>query len=921
MIMNALVERLRTSLEGLADHRDIFRSYKEAVHRYLSARGSDSITEDERYTAVQENFLNDYRALAQDYTIVLTIDTFEKLDPEIKEVEPFNFRRASRLESWLIELVNELPHTLTILAGRQRPKQAELLAEKLGPKLQTFLIEPFDAAETREYVTAEGGLSEADTQDPEKMEALYRISGGVPIILIVAVACMRLEAFDPAALPPHLERPHTEGRQTLDQAFMDVVMGDLHTKQPALADLLTKAAYLRKGLTFELLRHISQAEGDVVDEETLREQLSSLRKLPIVKLTGDETMILHDEIYDLFGRSSKLGAKNEAAWYTAAVDYLSGKLGEVMQQLQHVQEKERRLELIQDSQALQVERLFYRMAREPLEGYQDYRELCLSTILAQDQDFDTQLQDELARFYDQDTEWGRNYLRRLEKTQYSWSQICYDESVHWVYRCLNTHVYGLRQRYHEALTLAELVKQTYPGIYEDDDLARAALDVAHLEAEIFTSDAEQPLEDIATRFERVIEQLEQLEQHADTSSSTSVHVKRLYNKFILAIGYNNWGSLERTLQHYRKSTEKYIKAGHLYEELGEETDNLRGNMLNNLGYVLMLQGEPELGRFISESALSLFEKRGVSFRVAVTLNTLARIHMERDDLTAALDCVLRARGVLEEFGSQRNLAACAFIEAEIRRRIAYQNSHHKQQSEKEYLRAIRRYEEAQQMFDKQVELRRRIEVRQGLGCAYRSRGFARLKRGEDASSDMQQALEYFDNALDLQDKDSEGPSPLRTSILEDIAVVYVNQDRCQEAFEALNRARRSIREAYTIKEGIGAAETPETREQQIYWLQLGQLEVQEALCYFMQHNYEDSCKAFVRAFACVLTFSPRAKQLARFRELARVRLARIKDPAVLQTLRCNVYTYASRLRLHDAFRELDQLFDEAIVYASILFTP
>jgi hypothetical protein len=145
-----------------------------------------------------------------------------------------------------------------------------------------------------------------------------------------------------------------------------------------------------------------------------------------------------------------------------------------------------------------------------------------------------------------------------------------------------------------------------------------------------------------------------------------------------------------------------------------------------------------------------------------------------------------------------------------------------------------------------------------------------------------------------------------------MAVVYVNQERFAEALDLLKLAREAIPQIYDIREREGLLDVPEAREQQVYWLILGQVELQYALCAFGQKDYTDACVRLLRAFACILAFSHHATQLNVLRRLGRRELAEIQDKQRLEELRTETFWSAQQLRIgRDAIVEMETLFDEA----------
>jgi tetratricopeptide (TPR) repeat protein len=442
------------------------------------------------------------------------------------------------------------------------------------------------------------------------------------------------------------------------------------------------------------------------------------------------------------------------------------------------------------------------------------------------------------------------------------------------------------------------------------------LNTAELETRVLHSEAIKHAASILQDYQETMTVLEQL-RATDTHQSESAQAIRSFATLTLALASDKRGYFERTLQLSKSAIDHYLQAIRLFQELGRETDNLRAITMNNLSFLLSLQGRSEIGQQMAEKALQMSDQNGVLYSAALARNTLARILLDLDKVSEALHQVQQARRMLEEFGSTRGLAMCAFAEGEMRRWWAYQSRNTPVTSEEQYQQAIERYTEAQRIFDEsQTELIRRIEARQGLGCAYRSRGFAKYQRGEDATADMAEAIRLFDEALSLYTAESSTPTPLITSLHEDIAVAYVNQERYTEALAALDEAQKSLPDSYTIREHEGIVDTEATREQKSYWLQLGQIELQRGICYHAQQDYHQFSAAMLRAFGCVLTFSPQAQQLFTIRSLIRPRLIDI-DPLVLESIRYRTYKMANDLNLGEAFKEMDYLFDEAITFADV----
>ncbi len=912
LLLDAIAQRLESRVESGANP-DIFSRYRQAARRY---RLESTIGESRQRQPVDRAFLHDYREIALRYPIVLLIDTFEKLHPIIEGAEQFNFSPASRLEAWLVDLISRLPNTLTILAGRPRTKQHDLLKSSLGSRLTAFPIEPFSEAETTEFVDSSGVSVPADVDLSEIYAILHNASGGRPVILALALASARMMNFDTSALPPNFREPYPAN----SAIFVDLLLKDFNERRPDLARLLMQTFYLRKGLSPAMLRQLRWIDDENADQAVLNE----FRDLPFVKVTGDNLITLHDEAYEfLFG---KLVAREETDLYRTAIAYLDARLEPPITSTNNNEPIAERpsdqpIELaqyydpesVQKRQMMQIERLFYQLSLNPVVGYQEYRTLCNNAIRARDEDFDAQLQDELARFFEQGTSWGDYYRRELKRLGSGWDQIVFDEGVRWVDRRLERHVAGQSgSRYLAAIDIADRVKQAYPTIYLKNPLARYVLDAVQLSAETYQSRRSGAA--IVQDYAQVTQQLEQIvAQSAGAPKDDLARLDRNYATFVLASAYNRWGYYERKLQHLDSALPKYKHAARLFKELGPESDIERAITLNNLGYALSQQGHLARGLHFVEEAARLALALGSRHRFALSLNTMAQIKNELNRPDEALQDILQARQIFTEVKSRRDLALCARAEGDVRRWLAYRHRHDWPHSRREYERAIKRYQEAMRTFDSPEigERLRRIEVRQGLGCAHRSRGKVLFDAGKDCRADMDRALHYLYEALELARQGS--PTPIVSDLLEDIAVVYVNQDNFAEAIQWLQQARAHIPESFQIVEGEGLRKTEETLQQSVYWLRLGQIEFQYALSTIASGQWDEGCRKLLCACAYIRTFSPQAPQLAALHSLGKYTLVHyVGNVGTLNDLRAETYWAAQKLRVEDAFNEIDQIFDQAI---------
>lgn len=899
LFMGSLARRIARSLpEPGAGH---FEPFFVEADRYLNA-GGEAGGEVSGLVRVRDRFLDCYAAATDGRRLVLTVDTFERLDPRIPEVEPYNFRTLARFEAWFVELLAALPNTLTVIAGRVRPRQTEELRRRLGPRFaRRVVLPPLTALEVREFL--QGEQVPDPEHDAEWYERMYEVSGGLPVRLIVAIEIARAGGFDPDQLPPSLRGGGPVDLDRLGQDFAEAFVGSLYTSNPQLARLIELACYLRKGLHANLVQEL--LDGDAGEVLGLLEQLKGFG---FVKVSGDGVLTLHDDVYDLL--ENRLGIGSADTWRSGAIAFLEraqSRLNTEIGQLGMTMERLGRL------RTLQVDRLYYQLAREPtLRGYQNYCELAYAAIFARDEEFDTQLQDELARFYDPNSQSGQAYRGKLEQGDFPWERLCYDEAVRWAFRRLHAPD-SPQDGYKEPLALVERVEQDYGALIAADALARCALEVVRLEPLGLT----KPLNELgqtADRYARLIASLQEIEDAAAAAAATderSIHqYRRQQSRFLRAYALNNWGYVARRQNLLHTAVERYTAAIEAYKTLGDEIIVPRATSLNNLGNALRLQGNLELALVCIDESIALQRTAGSRYREAAGHSTRALLLFDMDDVLGAQQSVARVRALVADFPGTRNAAFASEASAELSRRLAVKFADDPEESEQLYREAIRLYETFRDFFDAiGFDSGRRISARRGLGSTYRSRGHSRRLRGEDGGADMETARRLFREAIALL-----GDEPLRLiDMSEDIAFTYVLEGRYEEALAELAATDRHVPEEFKVR-GAGVTETATTREQRGFWLQLSKVELQRGLCHLALRDAETACADLLRAFAYVLRYSPESPQIQTYREVAGRQLLRQyraagEGPRELAALRQRAYLIAQRLGTREAFFKLEQVFD------------
>ncbi|NTW98175.1 MAG: hypothetical protein HGB28_06475, partial [Oscillochloris sp.] len=144
--------------------------------------------------------------------------------------------------------MGRLPHTLVLIAGRMRLRQLELLQVGSGEQLVHLEIGALLPAESEAFVRA--SLNDVAPDLIGDWAVLHQISGGRPIVLLIALACARAGTLDLTSLGAG----HDRTQPSLSQALYDLIFHEVAERRADWFYLLTRALYLRKGLNRDLLR-------------------------------------------------------------------------------------------------------------------------------------------------------------------------------------------------------------------------------------------------------------------------------------------------------------------------------------------------------------------------------------------------------------------------------------------------------------------------------------------------------------------------------------------------------------------------------------------------------------------------------------------------------------------------------------------
>ena len=909
----ALMDALARTLQMALGQDDLFHTFRTIVEELLT---ESSTTAESGRVRAQDAFVADYEHAMQEHSVVLLFDTFEKLHPSIKGAEGFNFRANRQMEEWLVrffQVLLERTNTLIFLAGRPRDRQEALVTGQLMTWLQTIPVQALTPPEITAYIQAvlaqekSAILLEANELDDLSI-LLHEVSDGRPVILAIALALWHTGGIDLQALPMGFRAKFPANKGPLSTQFLQWINTNLAEKNPLFHRLVQIALYLRRGIRRDLLEHIVQVEHW---DSAFLEAFDQLKGLVFVKTRTDSlgivTLTLHDELYELLFELDP-GLVQEANLYQHAIDDIKTRLAQLPPLIVGS-------DLLQHRQRVQThttEHLFYRLALNPVDGYQYYREIVYNAIISDDIYFDDQLQDELARFFDTDTHFGQEYLKRLQLGGILWDHVVFQEGIHWVYRQVQDHSPGGQVQRHAIRRLVQMVIDTRPELYQSNQLLHMSLAIAEYYGSNQFEDHYQ--ETIVKTYRQLLADLETMRRHPATTALDLAQWRQATLQRAIALndlGYyeRRFNYLDAAIEHYRDSLRAYRELMTITKE--QNTERSRAITLNNYGFALTLQGRADQGLGQVDEAISILRAAGALQRVAVGLNTRAQILLQQGKRDEALGTVLNARQTLETGSDQRFFGYCLRTEGDIRRRIAAEHLAQRDRSEEAFSQAIVCYQAALPLL---TEHQRRVQALQELGATYRNRAYCRQEWGDASDRDLAEALAYLQQALVLQHQGSAGAQidPILAAIYQDIAVAHFLSQDLAMMDQALQQARAAIPPEYQIIEDIGLNQTVQTRQQLIYWLRLGQVEFQHARGCFQKQQYKEACQALLRAFACQLAYSQQHPTIETTRRLGKGDVQAIGSVATLQELHDHTYFQAVILRLTGpAYDEMDRLFEEA----------
>jgi tetratricopeptide (TPR) repeat protein len=639
----ALAGAIYASL-GVADG-DPFRAFEEKRERQSRAQTSGDVRQIAEATQnALKAFIDDLNRFSQSQHVVLALDTVERIAyGATGQRPPFQIAAAWQ---WLVETVPDWGNVTVLVAGRNQIRHLfPDLEQHPAIRLTTIEVGPFTLEETNDYLDAVARAAEqageqavADTLrslTPQRREQAYRYSGGAPIMLALLADYISIAGFGQLPGILDIETDPVRARDELERQIVERMMG-----AEGIRDTLPMLGRAPKGVDDELLAHLLDIP---VDEA--RRRLEAIRRLSFIKVRGSR-YFLHDEMYDILARqiysapddAPEAERVNKAIieWYQVRVDGHHKQLDtlyapieqerlfvEVTPRIDHV----RIAGVQQEIQRLLIERMYYTLRLDPLDGFREYVRLSFYAILTGNTMLDIQSQAELLVFLDErDPSGQQSFIDGLER-----DVVLGVATIRPVVRLYAENDYA------RTIQRAQRLRQEEPHMLQTaGGSTEAALNIWEALARIGrASEEEQDLE----RADHLLDTAKRILRAIDESPDVS-KAQRWRTRSLLALAHHACGFGLRVRGQVRPAIEEYRRAAARWRQV--DIPICLAWTLNNLGFVESEKGSFADGQRLVEESLAIRKELGARALIGLSYATLSLVLVYAGNYTHAKENAERA---------------------------------------------------------------------------------------------------------------------------------------------------------------------------------------------------------------------------------------------------------------------------------------
>lgn len=600
---------------------------REAIQTFLSTldqyRMGADIDQDQLHTAFTEAF----NRWAGERWVMLRFDTAEFLEygqdePEVLE-ECEVWGEEASVVTWLRTRLPTLERATALIAARPTQKLRLQLEDAYSEDLWQYL--PLGILSLDDAVQYFQTSGYGRRIDEEMIERIWLLTNGRPIMLSLSIDWLvrgiqvdEIYDVNVKQLSELKEKENEEEWQRYLHRFEQALVSQFRHLATPMDAAVYYAARARKGFTTEMLRQMLQElplESSKLTLKQAQELMESLAKLSFVKQPHGARpgwFFLHDEMYDLLDRHvwefdyPEYTHQAETARFLAEQIYGEedgeGLIGEAAERVRAAEAHTELIEARRQLEILRTEQLFYWLEADPAGGYQLYDRLDTQAISQRRREWDEMLRIEVLRFM-------RTLPRQaqlgglVDKFDPQSGELTIAAFVNRDTRARWVHRFLARGDPEKAERIACHLMDLHPdwgGFWQARVLVgRGAALVRMGEPESIA------------RLQEALEILQQPQLEGDPWAI----------RHYTATAYLYLGLRARAEWNVKRAAEVYEKAQGFFEENDEPIGAARA--LNNLAYVVALQGDHTQAIQAARKAARLRDELGDVVGTGLSLNTLA----------------------------------------------------------------------------------------------------------------------------------------------------------------------------------------------------------------------------------------------------------------------------------------------------------
>ncbi|EFO81856.1 hypothetical protein OSCT_0253 [Oscillochloris trichoides DG-6] len=391
-IQRKIIEGLTYKEDNPKDHRftptriaDAFQEYNAKDAELQKQRASLSAAEIIQYQEdLSPLFVQAYKTLAAERTIVLSFDTTESLislqpDHDLGTVEQSVEQSSAELfYAWIETVLTQLPNTLVIFCGRpvhvdQQSTEIGFNLRPIGRTITTVLqatgllyggvnkLQPLDATGVAAYLRAYGETID----DEQQVSQILQQTDGMPLL----ITCLIEDRHFPQQFQPAPPKDRAEFERQILEFLLNPLRAATDPQHQLFLYALYVLSYARRGLRRDQLKQFlvefdyttNPLDGQSwMSDANIEDVLQRMEKMALIKRRpGTYLLYLHDHFYSLIdqsGRASALGMRDEVLGFV---------INNAEQRLINATARNEKFIALSDL-------VYYRMIADPARGYRAY---------------------------------------------------------------------------------------------------------------------------------------------------------------------------------------------------------------------------------------------------------------------------------------------------------------------------------------------------------------------------------------------------------------------------------------------------------------------------------------------------------------------------------------------------------------------